>query len=391
MATIIYSGSETSTFNRLISFLGDDLINTPKHIREIIKITETLPKNEPIIILFEKGNIKRDIQEIAYLRKKTYKLYIILVQKDISSEEKKEYIKAGVNDSIHITIEEKEIKERIKFIEQRYQLLLPEFLKFEKLVQFRLPLWKRLFDIVFSCLAITALSPILLLTAIAIRLESKGSIVYKSKRVGTNYKVFNFLKFRSMYTGADKRIKEFNQLNQYQNTENNNSETKGVLIKENIENEHVLLASDETMLFSDDFLIPEEEFNTQKLNEQKDAFVKFENDPRITKIGRIIRKYSIDELPQLFNILKGDMSIVGNRPLPLYEAELLTSDEYIDRFMAPAGLTGLWQVEKRGGTGKLSAEERKQLDIRYGKTFNFWLDIKIIFKTVTAFIQKENV
>ena len=88
---------------------------------------------------------------------------------------------------------------------------------------------------------------------------------------------------------------------------------------------------------------------------------------------------------------KGDMSIVGNRPLPLYEAELLTSDEHIDRFMGPAGLTGLWQVEKRGEAGKLSAEERKQLDIQYAKNFSFGLDIKIILKTVTAFVQKENV
>ena len=85
------------------------------------------------------------------------------------------------------------------------------------------------------------------------------------------------------------------------------------------------------------------------------------------------------------------MSIVGNRPLPLYEAECLTSDDSIDRFMAPAGLTGLWQVEKRGDSGAMSAEERKQLDITYGRTYNFALDMKIIFRTFTAFIQKENV
>jgi lipopolysaccharide/colanic/teichoic acid biosynthesis glycosyltransferase len=85
------------------------------------------------------------------------------------------------------------------------------------------------------------------------------------------------------------------------------------------------------------------------------------------------------------------MSVVGNRPLPLYEAEKLTSDECIDRFMAPAGLTGLWQVEKRGQSGSMSAEERKQLDIKYGQTYNFMLDMKIIFRTLTAFVQKEDV
>ena len=101
--------------------------------------------------------------------------------------------------------------------------------------------------------------------------------------------------------------------------------------------------------------------------------------------------FSLDEFPQFWNILKGDMSIVGNRPLPLYEAELLTTDEYIERFMAPSGLTGLWQVEKRGDQGTLSAEERKQLDIKYARNFSFGNDIKIICKTFTAFVQKENV
>ena len=119
--------------------------------------------------------------------------------------------------------------------------------------------------------------------------------------------------------------------------------------------------------------------------------MKLQKDPRITKVGRFIRKYSIDELPQLFNILKGDMSVVGNRPLPLYEAEFLTTDEYAGRFQGPAGLTGLWQVEKRGSSGSMSSEERKMLDIRYAREFSLGLDLKIIFKTFTAFIQKEDV
>lgn len=228
------------------------------------------------------------------------------------------------------------------------------------------------------------MSPILIITAVAIRLESKGAVVYKSKRVGSNYKIFDFLKFRSMYTDADKHLRDFNQLNQYQTEEEPELSGEEFLIGDDIE-----LNEEETMLISDDFIISEQNYTSKKSIEKKNAFVKLENDPRITKVGRIIRKYSIDELPQLVNILKGDMSIVGNRPLPLYEAELLTSDEYIDRFMGPAGLTGLWQVEKRGSSGKLSADERKQLDIKYAQTFSFLLDMEIILRTFTAFIQKK--
>ena len=230
--------------------------------------------------------------------------------------------------------------------------------------------------------------------------------MFKSKRVGTNYTIFDFLKFRSMYVDAEQRLKEVSKdNNQYAEKEedeeeedlNTNTITSPLgmdaeqqMFDMGMESE-MMISDEEIMLVGDDFVVAESDFTKQKEEEINNAFVKVENDPRITKVGRFIRKYSIDELPQLFNILKGDMSIVGNRPLPLYEAEKLTIDSSIDRFMAPAGLTGLWQVEERGKGGNMSAEERKQLDIIYGQTYNFALDMKIIFRTLTAFIQKENV
>jgi lipopolysaccharide/colanic/teichoic acid biosynthesis glycosyltransferase len=231
------------------------------------------------------------------------------------------------------------------------------------------------------------LLPVLLLVAIAIALESKGPVVYKSKRVGSNYIVFDFLKFRSMYKDADKRLKEFMSMNQYKEAEQDSYYTYHDEVTIPVMGEGM----EENFFVSDDEVVSEVSFLRDKNMKERNNFVKYENDPRITRVGKFIRKYSIDELPQLINILKGDMSIVGNRPLPLYEAEKLTSDQYIDRFLGPSGLTGLWQVEKRGDSGKLSPEERKQLDIYYVKNYSFWMDMKIILKTFTAFIQKENV
>ena len=207
-----------------------------------------------------------------------------------------------------------------------------------------------------------------------------------------------------MYADAEKRLKELSKTeNQYAKQNDGNSktnETSSSIEQSAFEDEmmskmglesNMMISDDEVMLIGDDFVVAETDFSKQKEEGINNAFVKIENDPRVTKVGRFIRKYSIDELPQLFNILKGDMSIVGNRPLPLYEAEKLTADSSIDRFMAPAGLTGLWQVEERGKGGKMSAEERKQLDIIYGETYSLALDLKIIFRTLFAFVQKEDV
>ena len=358
------------------------------------------------IVFYEQGVQTEDVTAITYLHKKCKNLYIILLTHQLTLDDRKMYQKCGINDTIDANASITEMNKKIQFISDRESMLFDEAPSKHRILRFKIPLWKRLFDIVFSLLAIIIFSPVFLLTAIAIRLESKGPIIFKSKRVGTNYTIFNFLKFRSMYADAEQRLKEVAKEagNQYaEKSEEKKEEDRQAVITAPLGNEaemmmmdsgmesDMMISDDEVMLVGDDYVVSETDFNKEKEEENNNAFVKIENDPRITKVGRFIRKYSIDELPQLFNILRGDMSIVGNRPLPLYEAEKLTVDSSIDRFMAPAGLTGLWQVEERGKGGLMSAEERKQLDITYGQTYNFMLDMKIIFRTLTAFIQKDNV
>ena len=250
-------------------------------------------------------------------------------------------MKMGLDDSYEKPVNWDVVAERIKFL-RKFQSQYPEVVsEQEDQFAYKIPFMKRALDLLIAGLGILAISPILILIAAAIKLESKGPIIYRSKRVGTGYQVFDFLKFRSMYKDADQRLKELQHLNQYSSEEDN-------------------------------------------------AFVKLTNDPRITKVGRLIRNTSLDELPQLFNVIKGEMSIVGNRPLPLYEAELMTKDDWAKRFLAPAGITGLWQVTKRG-KDDMSTKERVDLDITYAENFSVWYDIKIILKTLPAMIQKENV
>jgi lipopolysaccharide/colanic/teichoic acid biosynthesis glycosyltransferase len=383
MQYLVYIGTHKKTIAHFNHLYNGEMKVAANNF-EAAKWLSQCSNKKPAIILFEKGILKKDLADISYLHNKFYHTYIVLITDRLEKEESFLYLKSGICNTLSPNETEQNFEQTLNFIINRQHQFQTALQDKNLIKHFHLPFWKRVFDIIFSSIAILCLSPLLLLVAIAIRIESEGPIVYKSKRVGSNYRIFDFLKFRSMYTNADKRLKEFNNLNQYKSDANLGNE-------ENTSSEEQSIETDEVILVSDDYVIPEKEYIAQKSIEKENSFVKLENDPRITKVGHFIRKYSIDELPQLINILKGDMSIVGNRPLPLYEAELLTSDEYIDRFMAPAGLTGLWQVEKRGDAGKMSAEERKLLDIQYAKSYSFGIDIKIILKTATAFIQKENV
>lgn len=241
----------------------------------------------------------------------------------------------------------------------------------------KIPSDKRVFDIVVSSTLLIILSPLFAIVAILIKLSSKGPVFYSAPRVGTGYQIFPFYKFRSMRQNADHLLDQIKDLNQYKNNNENKSDDV-----------HSLDLG--ALLMSDDGQQPELKHLAKLDSQSNGAFIKIQNDPRVTPIGKFIRNTSIDELPQLVNVLLGHMSIVGNRPLPLYEAEQLTSDKWIKRFMAPAGITGLWQVTERG-KANTSEDSRKMLDIDYALHYNLWLDIKILFKTPLAMFQQENV
>ncbi len=319
--------------------------------------------------------------------------FIILIfekDKDLIKEAFK--AKSIVDDIYQFPFDVDKLNTRIKYLIQYYDTLKDQSTPENAFKEYKIPFMKRAFDILVSSFALLVLSPILLIVAIAIRLESKGQIIYKSKRVGTGYKIFGFLKFRSMYPDADKRLADLKHMNQYaQEEEKDKSAEEGMNTNcpecaKLPEGEHC-----SPVLYIEGLKICENWYIDQKKKADASTFVKIKNDPRVTKVGNFIRNTSIDELPQLINVLKGDMSIVGNRPLPLYEAEQLTSDDWSARFMGPAGITGLWQVELRGKKGVMSEEERKALDNKYAESYSFWGDIKLILRTIPALLQKENV
>ncbi|MGG0729885.1 sugar transferase [Bacillus paramycoides] len=193
---------------------------------------------------------------------------------------------------------------------------------------------KRLMDIVGALCGLILLSPIFLIVALLIKLEDpKGPIFFKQNRVGKNEKEFGMYKFRSMVTDAEEKLKELLQ--------------------------H---------------------------NEVSGAMFKMKDDPRVTKIGKFIRKTSIDELPQLLNVLKGEMSLVGPRPpLPREVKEYTSYDK--QRLLVTPGCTGLWQVTERNSVG---FKEMVELDLTYIQHRSLWFDIKLVFKTVVVLFGSKD-
>jgi exopolysaccharide biosynthesis polyprenyl glycosylphosphotransferase len=193
-------------------------------------------------------------------------------------------------------------------------------------------LWKRGLDVAVSGTMLLVFFPVMLVTALAIRFTDPGPVFYKSRRIGRGGKPFHVLKFRTMYTDADKRVAEL-----------------------------------------------------WALNKHEGPVFKIENDPRITKIGHFLRRYSIDELPQFINVFKGEMSLVGPRPLHEYETEKF--DDYaMERLIIKPGITCYWQIM---GRSNLTFEEWMELDHKYIEEMSMWTDLKILIKTPAAVLKSE--
>jgi lipopolysaccharide/colanic/teichoic acid biosynthesis glycosyltransferase len=210
---------------------------------------------------------------------------------------------------------------------------------------------KRLFDIVLAAVLLVLLSPVIALVALAVALDSPGPVVFKQKRVlgdqelgdgRYEQRVFEFYKFRSMYHNADQKVHQ-----QYM----------------------------------------ESLINGQAQKSADSKLYKLDHDTRITRVGRILRKTSLDELPQLFNILRGEMSFVGPRPAIPYEVQQY-KPWHLQRLTVTQGLTGLWQVK---GRNERSFDEMVALDIEYVRKRSFWLDVRILLETIPAVLSTRGV
>jgi lipopolysaccharide/colanic/teichoic acid biosynthesis glycosyltransferase len=201
-----------------------------------------------------------------------------------------------------------------------------------ELLTYPIPWWKRVIDMAGAVVGLIMLSPVLLISAAAVKFSSSGPIIFKQKRSGLGGRPFMMYKFRTMVNGAEAKRKEL-----------------------------------------------------EGLNEQDGPAFKLENDPRLTKIGRILRKTSIDELPQLWNVIKGEMSLVGPRPLPCTESEgCLPWQRH--RMNVTPGLTCIWQIK---GRSRVAFDEWVRMDMAYIGRRSFWKDLHIIFATIPAVLLRK--
>ncbi len=393
--SVCYIGGASEVIEKLASYPGIELDILP-HTLATVNFLNLGKKTDAFLCEINiAGGTAYEIHEMIRSMPAYRTTPFIILAFEFHNDDFRKAFQHGISDYYVLPVKPESLYDRISFLVEFRKKTQHHPLNQEAEVKYKMPLSKRLFDILVAALALIILSPLLLLVILAIRLESSGKVYYISKRVGRE--PFDFYKLRSMRSGADEELQKLaREKNQYaaeQKTSGIDFSTKCPKCALLPEGEYC-----SPILHIGSEMICDTEYTRQKreIAMNKAAFVKISNDPRVTRVGKFIRNTSIDELPQLVNVLKGDMSIVGNRPLPVYEAELLTKDSLSKRFLAPAGITGLWQVELRGKGGQMSEEERKRLDNEYadhfiGDKYSFWYDLKLILRTIPALFQKDSV
>jgi len=301
----------------------------------------------PTAVFIDLSVYVKDIQTFIDFLQKDSKLSaipVILNIRNLAADQLASFkSKRVVDELIDFKVELASIQHKISFLRKTKESLVdrkssikPEYTSNSVYKQNHLV--KRALDLMMSFSLLVILLPVFLLIALAVKLETRGPVFYKSYRAGRGYRIFKFYKFRTMKVGAERMINSIAHLNKYNNFGH------------------------------------------------APVFFKVDNDPRITRVGQFLRNSGLDELPQLLNVLIGDMSIVGNRPLPLYEASSLTSNEWAERFSAPSGITGLWQVSCRKSES-FTCYDRIIMDIEYARHNNVLMDLGIMLKTPVVLAQ----
>ncbi len=311
-------------------------------------------------------------------------LPLVLIGDPINKETRQLALQYQVDDLFHQDVFPANLMLRLQFLVTCKQRIFEiENNELVSAQSYKIKASKRVFDIVFSSLAVILFSPLILVIAVMIKSSSKGAVLYASKRVGTGYRTFDFYKFRTMMPDDDSHVYKpsmthQNNAHKHQISVDNESLCSSCMEKE---------IACQNMLFKDGEAVCEKLHKSIKKDISAATFIKVKGDPRITKVGQWLINTKMDELPQLFNVLIGDMSIVGNRPLSMYEAEQITTDKFIARFMAPAGMIGVWRANKEG-KNSMTEEEKRTLDNTYTINTSLLEDIKIIFKSISTLFQR---
>ena len=266
MIGVVYLGNNQKTQERL-KYIPGQLVRMTNDYKEAAQICTPHVSNEHFLVFFERNVRNEDIAAITYLRKKCRSVYIVLMTDTMTDEERNIYIKCGINDTIQQEASVTEMNKKIQFISDRENVLFSDEVPKRGILKFQIPIWKRLFDIVVATLSIIILSPIFIITAIAIKMESKGPVLFKSKRVGTNYTIFDFLKFRSMYEDAEHQLMELSKdHNQYKNQDaeepkstipvSSGDQAEKAMMNMGMDSE-MMISDEEIMLVGDDFVVSE--------------------------------------------------------------------------------------------------------------------------------------